>query len=112
MNYMAKHPVLSMSIEYNDNRLSLFAAQKGKCAITKQPLDETLETHHIIPKCLGGTDEYKNLSLITYEIHKLIHATNDNTIQIYLDKLNLQPKELDKLNKYRIKCGNEIIKSE
>ena len=48
--------------EYNDNRLSLIAGQRGRCYITKTSLIPwKMECHHKKPKHLGGTDEYKNL---------------------------------------------------
>jgi hypothetical protein len=33
----------------------------------------TYDTHHIIPKCLGGTNDSNNLVLLTYKEHALIH---------------------------------------
>lgn len=48
-NYLLDNPV-SDSIELNNNRLSLYSAQKGKCAVTNKMLQEDLEVHHIISK--------------------------------------------------------------
>lgn len=36
-------------------------------------LDSYKETHHIIPKCIGGTDETENLVELTPEEHYLAH---------------------------------------
>ena len=48
-----------------DNRVSLYAAQYGKCAVTGKVLwiDE-IHCHHKKPISQGGTDEYKNLILL------------------------------------------------
>ena len=54
--------------------------------------------HSIVPKYLGGTDEYKNLIIVSSDIHCLIHATKPETIQKYLEKLNLDAKQLRKLD--------------
>lgn len=110
-NYLLDNPI-SDSVELNDNRLSLYSAQKGKCAITNKMLQEDLEVHHIVPKSQGGTDCYKNLTLVSYDIHKLIHATLKETIDYYLNLLHLSKKALNKLNKYRLHVGNEMIMRE
>jgi 5-methylcytosine-specific restriction endonuclease McrA len=35
--------------------------------------DLYLENHHIIPRCLGGTDEHSNLVMLTAEEHYVAH---------------------------------------
>ncbi|MGL5820075.1 MAG: group II intron reverse transcriptase/maturase [Sarcina sp.] len=51
-----------MSAQLFDNSISLIAGQRGVCHITKVGLETgNMECHHKHPKCLGGTDEYKNL---------------------------------------------------
>lgn len=101
----------AQNIEIADNKISLYSAQYGKCHVTGK-LFETLEEvhcHHKIPKHLGGKDEYKNLTLVLKDIHILIHATQNNTIQKYLKYYNLNKTQIGKLNKLRIKAGNEPI---
>ena len=39
----------------------------------KSELDYYTESHHIIPKCMGGTDEENNLVLLTYKEHVIAH---------------------------------------
>ncbi|NGU67392.1 group II intron reverse transcriptase/maturase [Clostridium perfringens] len=108
--YLMRNPVKDMSTEYNDNRISLYVGQNGKCAITKQELViSNFETHHKKPKVLGGTDEYKNLIMVSTNIHRLIHAIKEETIKDLLEKLNLKEKEIKKVNKLRILVGNNII---
>ena len=46
------------------------------------------------PKSQGGTDEYQNLILVTATVNKLIHATNADTIQKYLQVCNPDFKKL------------------
>ena len=109
---MMKHPVKNRSVEYNDNRMSLYAGQNGKCAVTEQLLEiGDIHCHHIIPKSLNGTDEYKNLVLVTEDVHSLIHATNPDTIQEYCKRLRLSKKQINKLNKFRKAVGNKEINS-
>lgn len=107
MLYLMRNPITSESNEYNDNRISLYAGQQGICFVTNRILQiGDMETHHKKPKCMGGTDEYSNLCLVKYDIHKLIHATKMDTIQKYLLKLKLSETELQKLNKLRTLVGN------
>ena len=108
--YLMRNPVIGRSIEYNDNRLSLYSAQKGKCAVTKATLEiGDMHCHHKIPTYLGGGDGYMNLSLVTVDVHRLIHAVNADVITKYLEKLNLDNKQLTKVNKFRVLAGREII---
>ena len=52
-----KNPILKQSTEYNDNRISLYVGQNGKCGITGKKLEiNYMEIHHKIPKTLGGKD--------------------------------------------------------
>lgn len=112
LQYISKNPIPYQSVEYNDNRLSLYSAQKGRCAVTGKPLDIHMETHHKKAICQGGDDSYNNLALVNLNIHKLIHATNIYTISAYLEELNLTKLALKKLNKFREIIGNEIIMSD
>ena len=90
------------STEYSDNRISLFSAQWGKCAITGTKFQclEDIHCHHKLPKQYGGTDKYDNLVLVLPQIHRLIHATDEITIGKYLGLLNLDKAQITKLNKY------------
>ena len=107
MHYIMSNPVAGRSIEYNDNRISLYMGQLGKCAITGEPLEiGQMHCHHKLPLHLGGTDEYKNLIFVTDTVHKLIHAANPDTISKYLIALSLNKKQLEKLNKLRKQAGN------
>ncbi len=98
------------SIEYTDNRISLYAAQHGKCAVTGMILAlNDIHCHHKIPLCIGGTDRYDNLVLIHRDIHVLIHATVPDTIRTYKNRFQLDNTALKKLNALRVAAGNEKI---
>jgi 5-methylcytosine-specific restriction endonuclease McrA len=96
------HPAKERSVEFNDNRISLFVAQYGKCAVTGIKLDANeINCHHKKPRALGGGDEYANLIIVHEDIHKLIHASKTNTINHYLQLLNLDRKMIEKINSLR-----------
>lgn len=105
-----KNPITSATVEYNDNRISLYVAQQGKCAITKKQLSlEEIHCHHKKPKSLGGGDNYVNLIILHERIHRLIHATQKGTISAIMQTVQLNKQQLDKLNKLRKLAGIEAI---
>lgn len=107
---LMRNPVDGESIEFNDNRLSLFAAQQGKCAVTKTLLDiEKFICHRIMPKELGGTDEYKNLKLINPVVFELINNTDTVTAQKHINEYNFDAEMLKRLNKLRKSAGCEVL---
>ncbi|HEX3027115.1 MAG TPA: group II intron reverse transcriptase/maturase [Clostridia bacterium] len=102
LHYLMRNPVLYRSVEYNDNRLSLYSAQQGKCAVTgKSLLIGDIHCHHKVPKHMGGTDKYRNLVLVCEKVHRLIHATNPDTVEKYMNALKLTSKQSEKLNRLR-----------
>lgn len=110
LRYLLQNPVRGQSIEYNDNRISLYVGQNGLCAITKQPLlIGDMECHHKIPKYRNGTDEYKNLIFVTSKVHALIHIRAEETIKKYMGELKLTTEMMKKINKLRSLVGNEGI---
>ena len=110
LRYIMENPVLGQTTEYNDNRISLYVAQNGKCSITGKILEiGNMECHHKKPKELGGKDEYNNLTFVLKDVHKLIHAVAIEIIEKYKIILNLDEVCLERLNKLRSKVGNCII---
>lgn len=91
LSELSENPITNRSIEYNDNRLSLFSAQRGKCAITGYEFlaIEEVHCHHKTPRKNGGKDNYQNLILVLPDVHKLIHAKREQTILKYLKILDL-----------------------
>lgn len=99
------------SVEYCDNRISLFVAQKGRCAVTSTELEtDNIYCHHKVPVRLGGNDNYKNLIIITSDVHKLIHAEKAETIKKYIDLVNPKKKQLEKINRLRQSVNLDEIK--
>lgn len=103
---LMKQPIYGNSAEYADNRLSLFSAQWGKCAVTGIEFSSLSEIHchHIVPRHCGGDDSYGNLMLLREPVHKLIHATQADTIAKYLNILQLNPSQIAKVNSLRLKA--------
>lgn len=112
LKYLRENPIINKraTIEYNDNRIALYVSQKGLDGITGELLDvRTMHCHHKVPWVKTKNDNYNNLILINEDVHKLIHATNQDTINKYLNKLTLSTEMIDEINKLRIMVDNEAI---
>lgn len=113
-NHLIKHLLGSAheseATELSDNKISLITGQRGKCYITGNKLEiGNMECHHKKKQSDGGTHEYSNLTWLCSEAHKLIHCTEQNTIQKYLGLLSLDDKGLKKVNSLRELVGNSVI---
>ena len=77
-----KNYIPNRSIEYNDNRISKFIAQYGKCAILGEELGTNdWHCHHINPYHLSKDDSYSNLIILHKAIHRLIHLKDKDKIE-------------------------------
>lgn len=104
--HLMNNPAGKQSVEYNDNRISLYVAQKGRCAISRAELEANqVDCHHKKPLSMGGDDSYNNLIIVSDVVHILVHSSNEHTINKYLNVLNLNEKQFKKLNKLRVMAG-------
>ena len=68
MLWLMRHPISTESVRYNDNRVSLYAGQDGKCAITGKKLDvQTCICYRKTNDCKKGNDSYQNLLLLSLQ---------------------------------------------
>ena len=68
MLWLMRHPIPTESVRYNDNRVSLYAGQDGKCAITGKKLDvQTCICYRKTNNCKKGNDSYQNLLLLSLQ---------------------------------------------
>jgi len=110
VEYLLKATYGNNTAEFDDNRISLIAGQQGNCYITRLNLKiGDMECHHKKQKCDGGADEYKNLVWLCGEAHKLIHCTQQDTINKYLGLLSLDKQGLKRVNSLRELVGNSVI---
>lgn len=90
-------PIMGRSIEYADNRISLYAAQKGRCAVTGRELAlDEIHCHHKRPVHAGGTDNYFNLVIVHVQVHRLIHATDLEKVRFYHCRAQSVPSHAEK----------------
>lgn len=112
LRWLREHPVINdrATIEFNDNRISLFVAQNGRCGVMNEKLELTdMHCHHKRLWSETQDDNYANLILVKSEIHKLIHLTNEPLAKKLVDKLKVTDKQIEKLNKLRFLVGNNSI---
>jgi len=110
IKFLITNPIKKDTIEKNDNRISLYVAQKGLCHVSKVKLDlNNMITRNKLPKNKGGTDKYHNLILVNQEISYLIDEKEDEKINQYKEWIKLDRKALKKINALRELVGNLII---
>ncbi len=99
LQYLIENQDSTQSTEYNDNLLSLYVGQQGKCFISGNILDvETMICKHKKPKSLGGSDAYSNLVLLEPNIFQLI---NSNTFDINMLASHGDTDTIEKINNLR-----------
>lgn len=95
------------STEYCDCMLSMFSAQKGKCALSGEEFQNAndVECTLKIPIYLGGYEQYKNM-LLYHRKYKSLLLAGDNTVLKRLAKtLNTTTKLMKKVNDLRNLSG-------
>ncbi|MED4400304.1 group II intron reverse transcriptase/maturase [Metabacillus fastidiosus] len=113
IQHMLTHGIANQrSVEYADNRISRYSMIEGKCEVTGIFLThDMVHCHHKIPYSVSKDDSFNNLVIVHNLVHKLIHATSLETIDKYMNLLNLNSKQLKKLNQLREICGLELVTS-
>jgi RNA-directed DNA polymerase len=111
ISLLMKSSLPARSVEYMDNRISRYSMKLGKCEITDAFLRASdVHCHHFNPLHLGGNDKFNNLRILHKDVHRLIHRTDKKTIDTLISKLGITTSMVQKINKYREKCGMELIK--
>ncbi|GAB3051976.1 hypothetical protein [Virgibacillus ainsalahensis] len=95
------------TVEYNDNRISKFIAQYGRCAITGRELLDLSDwhCHHKEPYYLIRDDRFSNLIVLYGPVQRLIHLKDEIKIKAILKEIQLNYKEIEMVNKLRRQCN-------
>ena len=99
------------STEYHDSKISLFSAQKGKCAISGE---EFADAEHVavwlkVPRSSGGFERYKNMVLIHKKYLILLQELPKAVIKDLIKTLNITKKMLVKINSLREQANLSAI---
>ena len=107
--YYVSNKMEDQRLNISKHGVTKYAMQYGKCAVTGEMITaDQIHCHHKIPKRYGGTDAYTNLIIVSKAIHALIHATNEDVINLH--KHCIKDKGmLEKLNTLRILANNKPI---
>jgi RNA-directed DNA polymerase len=108
--HVMKNFIPNRTIEYNDNRISKFIAQYGKCAVTGFELGKhDWHCHHKNPYHLSRDDTYSNLIVLHESVHRLIHLKDYEKIKNLIKVLEMNNKQIQKANELRKLCRNDLI---
>jgi group II intron reverse transcriptase/maturase len=100
------------SVEYEDNQISRYFGQYGKCAISGSDLGfDGWQCHRIVPKELGGGDGYQNLILVTDGVYHILNAADSESATKYLESVKPDGSMLKKINQLRRKANLEPLKA-
>lgn len=110
LNYVIHNRSPNDSIEFNDNKISKYVAQYGKCGVLGIVIKPNrICCHRKIPLDLGGNDKYSNILIVDIDVHKLIIETNEKAIKNLLQMINLDAKQLGKVNRLRKRADYQEI---
>ncbi|TFB12881.1 group II intron reverse transcriptase/maturase [Filobacillus milosensis] len=110
LSHIMKNYIPNQTIEYNDNRISRFIAQYGRCAISGVELGlNNWHCHYKIPYHLSKNDSYSNLIVLHESILNLVYLKDKDKIQRVINELQLNNKQLEKINELRKQYNYEII---
>jgi hypothetical protein len=110
LSHVMKNFIPNRTIEYNDNRISKFISQYGRCAITGTELGlSDWHCHHKNPYHLSKDDRFSNLIVLHEDVHRLVHLKDCEKIRGLLNSLQLNKKQKEKVNELRKQCKNTAI---
>ena len=98
------------SVEFNDNRISVFIAQQGNCYITNRrhsPTDMVCIYKNITET---DRDKYQNLVFVEIPISKAILTESVQQAKNWLMNYGVSSQQKKKLNKIRANYGYQAIK--
>ncbi len=110
LNHVMTNFIRNRTIEYNDNRISKFIAQYGKCAVTGVELGlSDWHCHHKKPYYISKDDRFSNLIVLYEPVHRLVHLKDTLKIEAILKELKLENKQKEKVNDLRKQCNLQAI---
>ena len=110
MLWLMRHPIPTESVRYNDNRVSLYAGQDGKCAITGKKLDvQTCICYRKTNDCKKGNDSYQNLLLLSLQGLAIVSSEDMMSVVASVKEYSLNAKVITKVNKLRATAGLPLL---
>ncbi|KGJ49327.1 reverse transcriptase [Clostridium sp. NCR] len=107
LSYFMENMNEELSTQKQDNAISLYVAQNGKCGIT----GESIGNNYVIynKKKTEDLDKYSNLIIIKKRIEMLIKEKDTKIVNEAIIKEKFNDKQISKINKLRKYIGNVAI---
>ena len=110
MLWLMRHPIPTESVRYNDNRVSRYAGQDGKCAITGKKLDvQACICYRKTNDCKKGNDNYQNLLLLSLQGLAIVSSEDMMSVVALVKEYSLNAKVITKVNKLRATAGLPLL---
>jgi len=91
-------------------RMVAFISQRGRCYVTGVLLVwDYRELHHRHRRHYGGKDTIENTIYLNIDVHKLVHESCLNKINLLLEKLNLTSKQMRMINQLRYESRMPLL---
>ena len=99
------------SIEYYDSRISLFSAQRGRCALCGEMFENASDIFCWLkmPVELGGKERYKNMTLIHKRFSALLLENTQLALRAIAESLKATRELMEKVNSLRVQAGLTAI---
>lgn len=99
------------STEFMDSRISLYSAQRGKCAINGELFERASDIACCLkmPKEQGGIERYKNMTLINKRYLELLHDSSQEKFRALTENFKMTRNMMDKINSLRKQAGLPAI---
>ena len=108
---LRSQPSHGRSTELTDSRISLFSAQRGKCALCGELFENATDIvcWLKIPAELGGKERYQNMILFHRKLLPLLQERPQNELKTIADTLKATKELMLKVNGLRMQAGLSAI---
>ena len=108
---LRSQPSGGRSTELTDSRISLFSAQRGKCALCGEPFENAADIvcWLKIPAEMGGKERYRNMILFHKRFLPILQDCPQNELKATADTFKATKELMLKLNSLREQAGLSAI---
>ena len=108
---LRSQPSGGRSTELTDSRISLFSAQRGKCALCGEPFENAADIVCWLktPAELGGRERYQNMVLFHRRFLPLLQGRSQKELKTIADTLKTTNILMSKVNSLRMQAGLSAI---
>ena len=108
---LRNQPSMGRSTELTDSRISLFSAQRGKCALSGELFENAADIVCWLktPAEFGGRERYQNMILFHRRFLPLLQRRPMNELKAIADALKTTKELMLKVNSLRERAGLSAI---